>query len=226
MIFCVEDDISIRDIEVYTLKSTGFNAIGIESSTDLFKELEDIVPELIILDIMLPFEDGISILKKLKSNIDTKDIPIIMATAKSEEFDKILSLDLGADDYLVKPFGMMEMVARVKAVLRRSGKNSSSNILKNGLLIMDIQKHTVFIEKEKLILNLKEFELLRLFLSNPDIVFSRNRLLSDIWGIDYSGETRTLDVHISSLRNKLGKYQNLISTIRGIGYKMEVMEID
>lgn len=220
MIYCVEDDAGIRDIEVYTLRSVGFEAQGVPDGNALFKALEQCVPELILLDVMLPGMDGVAILKRLKSNVATKDIPVIMATAKGAEYSKIESLDIGADDYLVKPFGMMEMAARIRAVLRRSGQGDQ-NSLQTGFIKMDVAAHTVIADGEPVVLTLKEFELLRLFMSRPGMVFTRDRLLSDVWGIEYDGETRTVDVHIRSLRTKLGQSGELIETVRGVGYRLE-----
>lgn len=219
MIFCVEDDAGIRDIEVYTLTSTGFEAEGFSDGAAFFKALESRIPELILLDVMLPGEDGISILKKLKSG-PHRDIPVIMATAKGAEYDKITGLDLGADDYLVKPFGMMEMVSRIRAVLRRCSPKAVSDCLSQGDVSMNLSEHTVTVEGERVPLTLKEFELLRLFLMHPGMVFTRDRLLSDIWDTDYDGETRTVDVHIRTLRQKLGKSGDMIETVRGVGYRM------
>ena len=221
MIYCVEDDDSIRDIEVYTLRSTGFDVCGFPDGTAFFEALEKERPELVLLDVMLPGEDGIAILKRLKDSSATKNIPVIMATAKGMEYDKILGLDLGADDYLVKPFGMMEMVARVKAVLRRSAPKTDALVLKYGNFVMNLSEHTVTVRGERVDLTLKEFDMLRLFLSRPGIVFTRDQLLSDIWGMDYDGETRTIDVHIRTLRQKLGEDGNLIATVRGVGYRLE-----
>ena len=221
MIYCVEDDDSIRDIEVYTLRSTGFDVCGFPDGTAFFEALAKERPELVLLDVMLPGEDGIAILKQLKDSTSTKDIPVIMATAKGMEYDKILGLDLGADDYLVKPFGMMEMVARVKAVLRRSAPKTDALVLKYGNFVMNLSEHTVTVRGERVDLTLKEFDMLRLFLSRPGIVFTRDQLLSDIWGMDYDGETRTIDVHIRTLRQKLGEDGNLIATVRGVGYRLE-----
>lgn len=221
MIFCVEDDASIRDIEVYTLQSTGFEAEGLADGTALFSALRSKTPQLILLDVMLPGDDGVSILRKLKANGATGSIPVIMATAKGAEFDKIMSLDLGADDYLVKPFGMMEMVARVKAVLRRAAPKADPQILSFGGLTMHLGKHTVTENGARVELTLKEYDLLKLFLSHPGLVFTRDQLLSDIWGMDYDGETRTVDVHIRTLRQKLGACGALIETVRGVGYRLE-----
>lgn len=225
MIFCVEDDASIRDIEVYTLQSTGFEAAGFADGSAFFVALRETTPQLVLLDVMLPGEDGVAILKKLKANDRTSNIPVIMATAKGAEFDKIVSLDLGADDYLVKPFGMMEMVARVKAVLRRAAPQENAQVLTHGNLSMRLGEHTVTANGARVELTLKEYELLRLFLSHPGLVFTRDRLLSDIWGIDYDGETRTVDVHIRSLRQKLGACGALIETVRGVGYRLEAPQL-
>lgn len=221
MIFCVEDDSSIRDIEVYTLQSTGFEAAGFADGDAFFSALREKTPQLVLLDVMLPGDDGVSILKKLKSSDKTNSIPIIMATAKGAEFDKIVSLDLGADDYLVKPFGMMEMVARVKAVLRRATPREDAQILSLGGLTMHTGEHTVTANGARVELTLKEYDMLKLFLSYPGLVFTRDQLLSDIWGIDYDGETRTVDVHIRTLRQKLGACGALIETVRGVGYRLE-----
>lgn len=221
-IWCVEDDESIRDIEVYTLNSTDFEAKGFPDVAAFREALTANKPDLIILDIMMPGEDGVELLKFLKDNPDTCRIPVIMATAKGTEYDKILSLDLGADDYLVKPFGMMEMVSRVKAVLRRCKPAEVQHLLKTGGLVVNLDEHTVTVDKERIQLTLKEFELLRLFLSHPGIAFTRDQLFNDIWGADYLGETRTVDAHIRTLRAKLGVYGKMIETVRGIGYRFEV----
>ena len=220
MIWCVEDDASIRDIEVYTLISMGFEARGFEDGEQFRQALMKEKPELIILDVMLPGEDGIDILKKIKSSNLYSDIPIIMATAKGSEYEKVEALDIGADDYLVKPFGMMEMVSRVKAVLRR-GAPRRENVLKCADMIMNLEERTVFIGQEKIALTFKEFEILKLFLSNPGNVFSREMLFEQVWQMGYLGETRTVDMHIRSLRRKLGDYGNLIETVRNVGYKIE-----
>ena len=221
-IWCVEDDESIRDIEVYTLNSTNFEAKGFSDAAAFRDALNVEKPDLIILDIMLPGEDGVELLKSLKGNPDTCGIAVIMATAKGMEYDKVQSLDLGADDYLVKPFGMMEMVSRVKAVLRRCKPTEVQHLLKTGGLVVNLDEHTVTVDKERIQLTLKEFELLRLFLSHPGIAFTRDQLLNDIWGADYISETRTVDMHIRTLRGKLGDYGKMIETVRGIGYRLEV----
>ena len=221
MIFCVEDDISSRELMIYTLKSAGFDAKGFPESTDFWKALETETPELIMLDIMLPGEDGIEILKKLRKKTKTAEIPVIMATAKGTEFDKVTGLDTGADDYLVKPFGMMEMISHIKAVLRRTAPKTSKNVLSTGKLSLNLDEHAVFADGEKVVLTFKEFELLKIFMDNPGRVFSRDTLLEKVWGADYYGETRTVDVHIGTLRTKLGECGEYIETIRGVGYRME-----
>lgn len=220
MIWCVDDDSAIRDIEVYALTSTGFEARGFENGSTLFDELKKEIPQLIILDVMMPGEDGVTILKKLRSSPLSVDIPVIMATAKGEEFDKVLSLDLGADDYLVKPFGIMEMVSRVKAVLRRCSKKESQILTAKGVT-MNLDEHTVFVDSQRISLTFKEFELLKLFMENPGHAFSRDRLLSEVWGTDYYGETRTVDMHIKTLRQKLLSYGSIIETVINVGYRME-----
>lgn len=222
MIYCVEDDKSIREIEMYTLQSTGFETKGFEDGHSFFEKLKEEKPDLILLDVMLPDEDGISILTKLKKNPDTSDIPVIIASAKGEEYDKIKGLDTGADDYLAKPFGMMEMISRIKAVLRRS-IHAISNNLTSGNIEMDLDSHIVKINGEQIELTLKEYELLKLFISHPGIVFSREALLNKIWEVEYYGETRTVDVHIRTLRSKLKEEGNRITTVRGVGYRYEAM---
>ena len=222
MIYCVEDDSAIRDIEVYALRSTGFEAEGLENGEQLFEAIAKRVPELIILDVMLPGEDGLEILKRIRFSALTRSVPVIMATARGEEYDKITGLDSGADDYLVKPFGMMEMISRVRAVLRRSGGGESAQkLLTLGSLALDPASHTVTVNGQAVTLTLKEFEILRTMMAKPGVVFTRDRLLSEVWGTDYDGETRTVDVHIRTLRQKLGDAGALIGTVRGVGYRME-----
>ncbi len=220
-IWCVEDDASIRDIEIYTLNSTGFEARGFENSEDFFAALAQETPDLVILDVMLPGMDGVSILRKMKDSAATKRLPVIMATAKGMEYDKIQSLDLGADDYLVKPFGMMEMVSRVRAVLRRCAPLGEGNLLRAGNLTVNLDERTVTANGNRVNLTFKEFELLKLFLSHPKMVFTRDQLLSNVWNIDYAGETRTVDVHIQTLRQKLGDCGRMIETVRNVGYRLE-----
>ena len=224
MIYCVEDDASIRDIEVYTLRSTGFEAEGLPDGEALFAALSARLPELIVLDVMLPGEDGVEILKRLRRGAQTAEIPVIMATARGAEYDKISSLDLGADDYLVKPFGMMEMVSRIRAVLRRSARAGQQHILQLGGLTMNQDEHTVAVDGERVTLTLKEFEMLRAFLQHPGMAFTRDQLLNDVWGTDYDGETRTVDVHVRTLRQKLGRCGAQIVTVRGVGYRLEDAE--
>ena len=221
MIWCVEDDPSIREIEVYALNSTGLEARGFADGEEFWKALEGETPELVLLDVMLPGEDGVAILKRLRDHQRWRDIPVIMATAKGTEFDKVQSLDLGADDYITKPFGMMEMVSRVKAVLRRSQPKQSLSSLKLKGLTLDESQHTVTIDGERVVLTYKEYELLRLFLSHPGMAFSREQLLQTVWNTDYAVETRTVDMHIRTLRQKLGDYGQYIETIRGVGYRLE-----
>ena len=221
MIFVVEDDADIREVEVYALRSTGFSAKGFSDGAAFFAALKESTPELVLLDVMLPGEDGVSILKKLRAETATKGIPVVMATAKGAEYDKIMSLDLGADDYLVKPFGMMEMVARVRAVLRRVLPAKENGALRCGGIELDLMAHKVTAGGAPVELTLKEFEILHLLMSRPGTVFTRDQLLSEIWGMDYDGETRTVDVHIRTLRLKLGESGSAIETVRGVGYRME-----
>ena len=223
MIFCVEDDVSSRELMVYTLKTAGYQARGFANAKEFWEAMKDTIPELIILDIMMPGEDGISVLKKLRSFVTTEDIPVIMATAKGTEYDKVIGLDLGADDYLAKPFGMMEMISRVKAVLRRSKKATAhQSLLTIGSIQMNTVEHTVRVDGEEVELTLKEYDLLHLFMTNPGKAFSREMLLAIVWNEDFQGESRTVDVHIGTLRTKLSDAGSMIKTVRGIGYRMEV----
>lgn len=223
MIFCVEDDAGIRDLMIYTLNASGFRAVGFENAKEFYTAMADTVPELIMLDIMLPGEDGISILKRLKADARTADIPVIMATAKGNEYDKVIGLDLGADDYLAKPFGMMEMASRVRAVLRRSGRAAEKQqLIRVGGLEMNLGEHIVTADGIRVQLTLKEFELLRTFMTNPGRAFTREQLLSSVWCEDFMGETRTVDVHVGTLRQKLGSCGKYIRTVRGVGYRLEV----
>lgn len=220
MIYCLEDDEGIRDIEVYTLRSTGYAAEGFADGKSFFDAVKDHPPQLVILDIMLPNDDGLDILRRLKNSAATREIPVIMATARGSEYDKIKGLDLGADDYLAKPFGMMEMVSRVRAVLRRAVPSAETHMLTAGGLSMNLDEHRVSVNGESIPLTLKEYEMLRIMLEHPGIVFTRDQLLSEIWGLDYDGETRTVDVHMRTLRQKLGDGGNLIETVRGVGYRL------
>ncbi|MBR1860633.1 MAG: response regulator transcription factor [Lachnospiraceae bacterium] len=220
MVYCVEDDSSIRDLMIYTLKASGFDAMGFESDEGFWDAMRQTCPEMVILDVMLPGQDGLTILQKIRSTPVWADIPVIMATAKDSEYDKVIGLDSGADDYLAKPFGMMEMVSRIKAVLRRSG-NKKKVVITNGRLVLDESRHTVSYDGKQLMLTLKEYELLKLFMENTGQVFTRDNILSAVWGMDFVGETRTVDVHIGTLRTKLEEAGDLIQTVRGVGYKME-----
>ena len=221
MIFCVDDESTIREIEVYTLLQTGFTAKGFPDGRSLLEALESEKPELIVLDIMMPGMDGITVLKEIRRNRKTQDIPVIMATAKSTETDKIQGLDTGADDYLVKPFGMMEMVSRIRAVLRRCHPVCGPRTLTVGNITLSEQEHTVTVNGKKISLTFKEFEILKLFMNDPGIVFSREKLLERVWGVDYLGESRTVDMHIKTLRQKLGPEGSRIETVIGVGYRME-----
>ena len=221
MIWCVEDDASIRDIEVYALTSTGLEARGFEDGDLFWNALQSEKPDLVILDVMLPGKDGVTLLKQMKSAEAFCQIPVIMATARGSEYDKIQSLDLGADDYLVKPFGIMEMVSRVKAVLRRCKPVQDRQMLKCDGLVLNPHEHTVTVDGERIQLTYKEYELLHLFLSQPGVAFSREQLLGSVWNTDYVGETRTVDMHIRTLRQKLGNYGHWIETVRNVGYRLE-----
>ena len=221
MIWCVEDDASIRDIEIYALKSTGFEARGFEDSASFREAIRHEKPELIVLDIMLPGTDGIQLLRQLKASPELCDIPVVMATAKGEEYDKIQGLDLGADYYLTKPFGVMEFVSCIKAVLRRCRPKPEAQLLKVGDVVMNLDEHTVSAAGERITLTYKEFELLRLFLSHQGMAFTRDQLFNEVWGMDYCGETRTVDMHIRTLRRKLGSCGSMIKTVRNVGYRLE-----
>ncbi len=221
MIFCVEDDAGIRDLMIYTLTASGFEAEGFADAREFFAAMRTARPELVMLDIMLPGEDGISVLKKLRTDPATAELPVIMATAKGNEYDKVIGLDLGADDYLAKPFGMMEMVSRVRAVLRRSRSAEPSSELRFGGIVMNTAEHTVTADGQRITLTLKEYELLHKFMINPGRAFTREQLLAAVWCEDFMGETRTVDVHIGTLRQKLGECGKCIRTVRGVGYRME-----
>lgn len=221
MIVCVEDDNSIRDLMIYTLNAAGFEAMGVTDGNGLFEILQTGRPQLIMLDIMLPGEDGIAILKRLRTHAETAEIPVIMATAKGTEYDKVIGLDSGADDYLTKPFGMMEMVSRIRAVLRRTGAGDDKGILRTGSLELNPETYIVLVNGERVQLTLKEYSLLHIFMKNPGRVYTRDQLLEIVWGTDCVGETRTVDVHIGTLRTKLGACGDYIETVRGVGYRME-----
>lgn len=225
VIYFVEDDLNIRDLVVYTLNSTGFTARGFTNYQEFREALAELLPEMILLDIMLPGVDGIQILRRIRANPKTKSIPVIMVTAKGAEFDKVKSLDLGADDYITKPFGMMELVSRVRAVLRRVARptdliDEDEEILTIGTIELNLPRHTLTVAGKKVQLTLKEYELLEELMSQPGILFSRDRLLDSIWGYSFHGETRTVDVHIRTLRKKLGPAAKHIETVRGVGYKI------
>ncbi|HJC35292.1 response regulator transcription factor [Mediterraneibacter glycyrrhizinilyticus] len=220
MIYCVEDDDNIRELVIYTLETTGLKARGFADGSAFMEALAFDTPELILLDIMLPGDDGLELLKKLKSSPKTKGIPVIMVTAKGSEYDKVVGLDSGADDYVTKPFGMMELVSRIKAVLRRSGKVEDRMDMETAGVHMDVKKHEVTVDGKEISLTLKEFELLEKLMRNQGIVLTRDQLLTEIWGYDFDGETRTVDVHIRTLRQKLGEKGEIIQTVRGVGYRV------
>ena len=221
MIWCVEDDASIRDIEVYTLTSTGFEARGFDDGVSFWSALQTQKPDLVVLDVMLPGVDGIELLQRMKASAELRTIPVVMATAKGAEYDKIRGLDLGADYYLVKPFGVMELVSCVKAVLRRCRPEKAAHLLRSGGRVVDLDAHTVTVDGARVARTYKEFELLRLFLSHPGMAFTRDQLFQEVWGMDFCGETRTVDMHIRTLRQKLGPYGRRIETVRNVGYRME-----
>lgn len=225
VIYFVEDDLNIRDLVVYTLGSTGFTARGFADYREFREAMAQLLPEMILLDIMLPGVDGIQILRRIRANPETEGIPVIMVTAKGAEFDKVKSLDLGADDYITKPFGMMELVSRVRAVLRRVARLADptaedEEILTIGTIDLNLPRHTVAVEGREVKLTLKEYQLLEELMSQPGILFSRDKLLDSIWGYSFHGETRTVDVHIRTLRKKLGPAAKHIETVRGVGYKI------
>lgn len=221
MIWCVEDDAAIRDIELYALQSTGFEARGFEDGSAFWEALQSEKPDLVVLDVMLPGLDGVELLRKIRADSRLGDLPVIMATAKGAEYDKIQSLDLGADDYVVKPFGVMELISRIKAVLRRYKAPEVQKLLKFGGLTLNLDEHTVSVDGQRVQLTYKEYGLLRLFLSRPGMAFTREQLFAEVWGEDYVGETRTLDMHIRTLRQKLGDYGKYIETVRNVGYRLE-----
>lgn len=222
MIWCVEDDASIRDIELYALNSAGFATKGFEDGVSFWEALKKEKPELVILDVMLPGMDGIELLTQMKESVDLNSIPVILATAKGQEYDRIRGLDLGADDYIVKPFSVMEMVARVKAVLRRSKPQQVAKLLRVDGLVVNLDEHTVVLDGNRVQLTHKEFGLLKMFLSHPGMVYTREELFAQVWQMDYMGDSRTLDAHIRSLRQKLEHYGKIIETVRHVGYRCEV----
>lgn len=220
MIYCVEDEKNIRELLVYTLETTGFSAKGFADGREFHSAMKKELPSLILLDIMLPGEDGYSILARLKSDPETRHIPVIMVTAKETEFDKVKGLEAGADDYITKPFGMMEFVARVKAVLRRCSRKEENRELHCGDIKVLVGRHEVQYKDKKIELTRKEFELLQYLLENKGLVMSRNQILCHVWGYDFDGETRTVDVHVRTLRQKLGEAGNMVETVRGVGYRI------
>ena len=221
LIYIVEDDQNIREIESFALKNSGYTIMDFECAKDFYHQLAEKVPDCILLDIMLPDEDGLEILKKIRSIPDTRKVPIMMITAKTTELDKVKGLDLGADDYITKPFGIMELISRVKALLRRSMNMEDEKFLSAGDIFLDGEKHMVFVKDEPIDLTFKEYELLKLLIQNQGIVMSRDVIMERIWGIDFEGESRTLDVHIKTLRQKLKNAGTLIKTVRNVGYMIE-----
>lgn len=220
MIYIVEDDSNIRQLVEYTFNNMSMEAEGFENAADFWKAIGERIPDLVLLDIMLPDEDGLSILTKIRNNQNLKKLPVIMMTAKGSEYDKVLGLNSGADDYIPKPFGIMELVARVKALLRRTEGSKCEKEYNMGPLYVNVDKHIVKVNGKDVVLTLKEFELLNLLIENKDIVLTRDKILETIWGYNFDGETRTVDVHIRTLRSKIGEAGNLINTVRGIGYKI------
>ena len=219
-IYIVEDDVNIREIERYALKNSGYQVEEFECGADLFKRLESKVPALILLDIMLPDEDGIEILKKLRASGETKKIPVILVTAKSTELDKVKGLDIGADDYITKPFGVMELISRVRALIRRSMDTGADKSIRVGNIFLDSDRHFVYVDDEPKELTFKEYELLRCLMNNSGVAMHRDRIMELVWGVDFEGESRTLDMHIKTLRQKLGEQGSLVKTVRGVGYRI------
>lgn len=219
MIYYVEDETNIRELVLYTLAQTGFEARGFADSQSFWIGMIERQPELILLDVMLPGEDGVAILKRLRNSESTRALPVILLTARGAEYDKVTGLDCGADDYITKPFGMMELISRIKAVLRRSAPRELTDTLTADGLVMNMEKHTVTCNGESVVLSFKEFSLLRFLLENRGRVFTRDRLLTAVWGYDYAGGTRTVDVHIQTLRQKLGDCAPVVETVRGVGYR-------
>lgn len=220
MIYLLEDDENIRELVCYSLNVTGNEAEGFEAPSEFWRAVSENLPELVILDVMLPEEDGLQVLSKLHSRDTTSDIPVIMLTAKGSEFDKVTALDAGADDYITKPFGVMELVSRVKAVLRRSSVSSQGKTYAAGPLCLSVSKHMVTVSGNEVVLTYKEFELLKYLFENKGMVLTRDQILQHIWGYDFDGENRTVDVHIRTLRHKLSEAGSLIETIRGVGYRI------
>ena len=221
LIYVVEDDRNIQEIEAFALTNVGFQVKGFDCAVDFYKGLEEACPDLILMDIMLPDEDGLSIVKKLRLRMDTENVPVIMVTAKTTEMDKVKGLDIGADDYMTKPFGVMELISRVKALLRRSARpEDKEKVLKLGNVVLDREKHAVYVKDVPCELTYKEYELLKLLMVNAGIVTSRQVILDRVWGTDFEGESRTLDMYIKTLRQKLKEEGSLIKTVRNVGYIM------
>ncbi len=221
LIYIVEDDKNIREIEAFALKNSGYQIRDFECAAQFYAKMEEKLPNLILLDVMLPDEDGLNILRKIRSNSESRKIPVIMVTAKTTELDKVKGLDMGADDYLTKPFGVMELISRVKALLRRCEGAEDEKYYSVGSLLLDIEKHMVSVDGEAIELTFKEYELLRLLMQNAGIVTSREAIMERVWGTDFEGESRTLDMHIKTLRQKLGTAGSMIKTIRNVGYIIE-----
>ncbi len=224
LIYVVEDDINIQEIETFALGNAGYQVRGFETAKEFLVAMESVIPDLVLLDVMLPDQDGLAVLKRLRNNSETKAIPVIMVTAKTTELDKVKGLDMGADDYVTKPFGVMELISRVKAVLRRlAGEDSREKILRQGEIVLDREKHTVCVEGERCELTYKEYELLKLLMVNAGAVTTREVILDRVWGIDFEGESRTLDMHIKTLRQKLKSQGSLIKTVRNVGYILNIV---
>lgn len=224
-IFIVEDDDNIRELILYALKTTDYKARGFETADDFWQAIVSDMPDLLLLDIMLPGDDGITILKNIKNNKKIKDLPVIMLTAKNSEYDRVMGLDLGADDYITKPFSVLELISRIRAVLRRSGyTNNDNEPFICGNVELDAEKHLVTVDDTPIVLTFKEFELLQYLMENKGIVLTRDKIMSNVWGIDFEGESRTVDMHIKTLRQKLENGSNIIKTVRGVGYKLEEIQ--
>lgn len=222
-IYIVEDDKNISEIESFSLKNSGYDVSVYENAHDFYQAIDDTVPNLVLLDIMLPDEEGLTIVGKLRRNPITKKVPIILVTAKSTEIDKVKGLDAGADDYLTKPFGVMELISRVKALLRRSGDCSEDKCLTIGKIFLDSERHAVYVDQKLCELTYKEYELLKQLMLNAGIVTSREAILNHVWGVDFQGESRTLDMHIKTLRQKLGTAGGMIKTVRNVGYILDTV---
>ena len=221
LIYIVEDDESIREIEEFALKNSGHKVLGFPDAKSFYKQMTEVIPDLVLLDIMLPDEDGLTIVEKLRADPLTKKTPIILVTAKTTEMDKVKGLDIGADDYLTKPFGVMELISRVKALLRRSGEDKGDKCLSIGKILLDSERHAVYVDNKHCELTYKEYELLKMLMLHAGIVTSRDEILNRVWGMDFQGESRTLDMHIKTLRQKLGDAGSMIKTVRNVGYILD-----